>query len=417
MPPSILPFLYQTRTIQHGLRPSTFTRVVRLAHSFSHNKPSYSIPFDWEDDPHHDEFSGSASSQSSTITPSEAEVFKGIFDEISQGRMPVSKKKTAFNAMREQVAPTSATGEGQLDTKARSIVDQARLTDFRDKFLSRYPSSLRNAAQVALGLFEVPANEEGTRTFMELKEADAANWAERVMYDQLRSEERGRVDGLMEDCTTDTELWNLMEREVFTLPERLGILQGDVAASPKSKKKKRTKTKGKSVADEPIDDPAASTSPESNSERRLMDIHGRLYPHFIYNGLKLLDTKFKRSSPYTFEILPRVKELGLPSYVLGVSTSFYSRLASLYWTRFGDSNAALSVLQEMLSSGLYANDESMEVVESIRDHLHGCTWGAQGPFVMAMMESSPYDASLSQRLENMRRYIRTSIAQERQDSA
>ncbi|KAM3514115.1 hypothetical protein MY11210_002216 [Beauveria gryllotalpidicola] len=415
MPPSFLPFLYQTRTIQHGLRPSTFTRVVRLAHSFSQNKPSYSIPFDWEDDAHHDEFSGTASSQTSTITPSEAEIFKGIFDEISQGRMPVSKKKTAFNAMREQAASTSATGAGKLDTKARSIVDQARLADFRDKFLSRYPSSLRNAAQVALGLFEVPANEEGTRTFMELKEADAANWAERAMYDQLRSEERKRVDCLMESCTTDTELWNLMEREIFTLPERLGILQDYMMTSPKNKKNKATKTKGKSVAEEPIDDPA--TSPESNSERRLMDIHGRLYPHFIYNGLKLLDTKFKRSSPYTFKILPRVKELGLPSYVLGVSTSFYSRLASLYWTRFGDSNAALNVLQEMLSSGLYANDESMEVVESIRDHLHGCTWGAQGPFVMAMMESSPYDASLSQRLENIRRYIRTSIAQEKQDSA
>ncbi len=415
MPPSILPFLYQTRTIQHGLRQATFARVVRLAHSSAQNKTNYSIPFDWEDDPHHDDFSAKPSSQASTITPSEAEIFKGIFDEISQGKMPVSKKKTTFSAMKEQPVSTTATSGSQLDSKARSIVDQARLTDFRDKFLSRYPSSLRNAAQVALGLFEVPANEEGAGTYMELKEADAANWAERAMYDQLRSEERGRVDGLMNNCTTDAELWNLMEREVFSLPEQLGIVQDTTASAPKKGKKKSVKAKGKSAAEESIEDPVTPLA--LKPDRRLMDIHGRLYPHFIYNGLKLLDTQFKRSSPYALKVLPRVKELGLPSYVLGVSTSFYSRLAALYWTRFGDSNAALTVLQEMLSSGLYANEESMEVVESIRDHLHGCTWGAQGPFVMAMMESSPYDASLSQRLENMQRYIRTSIAQEKQDGA
>lgn len=416
MPPSILPFLYQTRTIQHGLRPATFARVVRLAHSGSTNKANYSIPFDWEDDPHNDDFSGKPSSQASTITPSEAEVFKGIFDEISQGKMPVSKKKTAFSMMKDQTVSPTAASAGQSDTTARSIVEQARLTDFRDKFLSRYPSSLRNAAQVALGLFEVPTNGEGASTYMELKEADAANWAERAMYDQLRSEERARVDGLMDSCTTDAELWNLMECEVFSLPERLGIMQDTATPMPsKNKTKKSAKAKGKSAVDVPIEGSATAT--EAKPDRRLMDINGRLYPHFIYNGLKLLDTKFKRSSPYAFKILPRVKELGLPSYVLGVSTSFYSRLASLYWARFGDSNAALSVLQEMLSSGLYANEESMEVVESIRDHLHGCTWGAQGPFVMAMMESSPYDASLSQRLENMQRYIRTSIAQEKQDGA
>lgn len=414
MPPSILPFLYQTRTIQHGLRPAMFARAIRLAHS-SQNKPNFSIPFDWEDEPRQNDFSGKPSTQESTITPSEAEVFKGIFDEISQGKMPISKKKTAFSVASAQDAAGSTADGNQFNTKARSIVEQARLADFRDKFLSRYPASLRSAAQVALGLFEVPADAEGNSSYMELKEADAANWAERAMYDQLRSEERDRVDQLMEGCKTDAELWALMEREVFSLPKRLGIAQDTSGSTPKKQKKKTAKPKASAAAEEPTEEVAAESN--GKSDRRLMDIHGRLYPHFIYNGLKLLDTKFERSSPYALKILPRVKELGLPSYVLGVSTSFYSRLAFLYWTRFGDSNATLSILQEMLSSGLYANEESMAVVESIRNHLHGCTWGAQGPFVMAMMESSPYDAGLSQRLEDMQRYIRASIAQERQDSA
>lgn len=322
--------------------------------------------------------------------------------------MPATRKRSPAAAAREQSEPAKVAATSDWNT-ARSIVDQARVTDFRDKFLSRYPSSLRSAAQVALGLFEMPASEQASSSYMELKEADAANWAERAMYDQLRSEERTRVEGLMNRCTTDTELWNLMECEVFSLPERLGITQDTKKAMAERTKRKTTPKKR--------EEESAVDATDAKSDKRLMDIHGRLYPHFINNGLKLFDAKFARSSPYAFKILPRVKELGLPSYVLGVSTPFYSKLASIYWNRFGDSNSALNTLQEMLSSGLYANEESKEVVDTVRNHLHGCTWGAQGPFVMAMMESSPYDASLSQRLENMHQYIRTSIKQEAQDSA
>lgn len=419
MPPSFLPFLYQTRTIRHGVRLANFRQAVRLAHSSSpqNGRRDNSIPFDWEDEPRHD-FSGKPSTQESTITPSEAEIFKGIFDEISQGRMPAARKRSP-NAIRGQLEPTEVVSSSPLETTARSIVDQARLADFRDKFLSRYPSSLRSAAQVALGLFEMPASEQGASSYMELKEADAANWAERAMYSQLRSEERARVEGLMGRCTTDAELWKLMEDEVFSLPKRLGIVQDTVQSTIGKKKGRKVKAKMNAVVtEEPAGQNDETASPsEAKPDRQLMDIHGLLYPHFINNGLKLFDTKFARSSPYAFKILPRVKELGLPSYVLGVSTPFYSKLASLYWTRFGDSTSALNILQEMLSTGLYANEESKEVVESMRDHLHGCTWGAQGPFVMAMMESSPYDASLSQRLENMYHHIQASIMQEKQDGA
>lgn len=414
MPPNLLPFLYQTRTILHGARVGA--RAIRLAHSSSQTGPrDNSIPFDWDDDPNH-EFAKETSQQQSTITPSEAEVFKGIFDEISQGRMPAGRKKPSARLANAGAGTLGTTGMADVDGTARSIVDQARVSDFRDKFLKRYPSSLRSAAQVALGLFEVPADEQGGSSYMELKEADAASWAERAMYDRLRSEERSRVERLMDRCATDVELWDLMEREVFSLPKRLGIMM-DAPETTKEKKPKKKARAKKAAAAKASETSDVQVSTEAISDRQRMDIHGRLYPHFINFGLKLFDSKFARSSPYAFKILPRVKELGLPSYVLGVSSSFYSRLALLYWTRFADPNSSLNILQEMLSTGLYANDESKAVVETIRDHLHGCTWGAQGPFVMAMMESSPYDATLGQRVEDMLQKVRQSISQERRDSA
>ena len=53
-------------------------------------------------------------------------------------------------------------------------------------------------------------------------------------------------------------------------------------------------------------------------------------------------------SPLTFSLLPRIKELGLESFVLGVSTPFYNELLEIYWKRRGD----LLGMMGLHSSGL-----------------------------------------------------------------
>lgn len=274
---------------------------------------------------------------------------------------------------------------------ARSIVEQARVTEFREKFLTRYPKSLRNAAQVALGLYELePAAEtDSSSAVLEIEEADRKRQEEeRAKYDLARATERERVDALMAGCATDAALWKVMEKEVFSLPERLGITDKVTKRARKTKSKK-------------------ASTPED--EKRIMDVHGPLYPHYISYGLSLLETAFTKPSPYIFKVLPRIKELGLPSYVLGVSTPFYARLARIHWERFGDATSALDVIDEMHSTGLYPDEELGEFLAKMRDHLHGCNWGAQGAFVMAMMDSPPYDGGLTQRLETAERRVRSSL--------
>ncbi|KAG5968440.1 hypothetical protein E4U58_001863 [Claviceps cyperi] len=361
------------------------------------------IPFEWDDNKPQEKIDNDVTAEkASTITPSEAEIFKGIFDEIAQSRMPLAKKRPA-KSVTTSPPSTSPVFEARGATKgmARSLVEQARVQEFREKFLTRYPSSLRSAAQIALGLYELEPNTGsslGASRMIELDEADKSKWEERARYQRLREEERERVDALMKACDTDAALWRVMEAEVFSLPVQLGIAQ-----EPKKKSKAR---KRKSAA-KPDDPPPAA---EATDGKRSMDVHGPLYTHFINGGLALFDTAFARPSEYAFEILPRVKSLGLPSYVLGVSSPFYTLLARMHWMRFGDASTALDILQEMSSAGLYADESTHKLLVTMQEHLHGLAWGAQGSFVMGMMDAPPYDASLVQRLDEMEQYAAQSMS-------
>ncbi|QUC23503.1 uncharacterized protein UV8b_07744 [Ustilaginoidea virens] len=466
---TLLPFLYQTRTLQRAIRTrDALLPSARLAHVLRrgrHRKPDNAIPFVWDHASPYDEAEG-APARESTITPSEAEIFRSIFDEIAQGRMPSAARKQQQQQQQQQLAaaaqgPGRASGEEALfagvqkPRVARSIVEQARVMEFRDRILRRYPPSLRSAAHVALGLYDSEPGGEKGRGVVELDEANYSTWEERARYERARLRERERVDALMKACATDAELWRVMDEEVFSLPAKLGIEQRQAAtagsrgrgrkdkaaaaaaaaadeaekkhaangADPKKKKTtttKKTKNAKTCTAEAGAKKKAEQEKRETNDaarkkvavaesaadgEKPAMNVHGTLYSHFINAGLGLFDTAFARPSDYAFQILPRVKELGLPSYVLGVSTPFYARLARIHWNRFGDANAALDLLREMSSAGLHADQDVCDLLATIRNQLHGCAWGAQGPFVMGMMEAPPYDGTLTHRLAEMEKHV------------
>ncbi|KAM0427949.1 hypothetical protein ACHAPT_007409 [Fusarium lateritium] len=387
---NLLPFLYQTRTLQFACRRPVSLLIAQKAGIVTNNKRTKrvdnSIPFEWDDE--EQAASHDTLEQEGTLTPTETEIFKSIFDEIAQGRLPKAKKRP--ESAEEQATQTAqkpadkSSGEERL---GGSLVDQARDANLSEEFLKRYPTSLRQAAQTALGKFEFAPKRPKFYDTKDLDEAEAKQMAEWARYEKIRQEEKLRVEKLMVDCVTDAELWKVMEKEVFLLPKRLGI------ADPVTPRK-RTTAKKESKANE-----------VPPSQKLVMDVHGPLYPHYLSTGLKLFDSAFAQPSSYAFKILPRIKEIGLSSYVLGVSTPLFTRLADIYWRRYGDATAALDALDEMQSVGLYPDEEVEKVVKEISQHLHSCTWGAQGPFVMAMMESPPYDASLTARLERLEQVI------------
>lgn len=348
----------------------------------------------------------------STITPSEASIFKGIFDEIAQGRKPAPRKW----ASRSRALPAKALDAAGPDAlsgpdMARSIVEQARTPELREKFLLRYPPSLREAAVVALGLYELePGSDVGDSEARELDEKEAEKRRERARYDQARREERRRILALIKGCETDVALWQVMEDEVFSLPKELGIQRSSQTKRPAKRGGKKSAKDRILESAEPFAEQVPPTAQATADDaKRSMDIHGPLYPYFLKMALIHFDRSFTRSSPFAFQILPRVKELGLLSYVLGVSTPFYSWLARMHWYRFGDAHAALGVLREMNDAGLQPDDSVSDLLTQIRLDLHACAAGDQGPFVSAMVKSPPYGGTLTQRLMAMESEVSQSL--------
>src|SRR5687768_3021390 len=122
MASTMLPFLYQTRTLQRFARAPMrryFSQTAQV--SARRYDPSHdAIPFDGPIDGLGDNTKSSAGS--TTMTLSEAEVFKSIFDDISQGNLPRPSKSRA--KLLDQDAGNLDSSAGSLTSS--SLVEQAR---------------------------------------------------------------------------------------------------------------------------------------------------------------------------------------------------------------------------------------------------------------------------------------------------
>ncbi|KAJ3521480.1 hypothetical protein NM208_g13270 [Fusarium decemcellulare] len=458
---NLLPFLYQTRTLRYACRrPATILFIQKAGVSTrpkqaTPRRADNSIPFEWDGE--EDAAAHAGSEEQGTLTPSETEIFKSIFDDISQGQLPKSRKRT-------QPAEEQADGKTQESAQSsgdqrqgNTLVEQARDSESSVEFLQRYPASLQRAAKAALGKFNLAPPRPKLRDMAELDKVEAKQKALAANYEKRREKKKLQVEERMKACKTDAQLWKVMEKDVFSLPEGLGIFEDGIkdprAASEtvaedfkeqkrikeakkkedkkqqrlernrkkreKAEKKKREKEKELGIEEEEEieeheeEEAILETDPaEPRKKKRLiMDIHGPLYPHFLLTGLELFDTAFPKPSLLALSILPRIKENGLPSYVLGVSTPFFVKLAEIHWRRFGDCRAALDTLDEMKKMGLHLNEDVGALVDEMASHIHSCTWGAQGPFVMAMMEVPPYQGTLTRRLERLKAAVEHSTQQ------
>ncbi len=452
---TLLPFLYQTRTLQRLSRTGFSPRAFRaLLHSSSRTntprdrpRPQRSreedIPFELPegyenpDDkfkPHENAESGAARS---TITTSEQEVFSRIFAEIA------TRTKTGTPSA-EQPAPPSpgdlveatpaepasapppppppsfdeaddfgvrtrqpnlesirntiniiVQDASEVQTNSRRRVQKpfdplhpleqtSAATDW-ERALLRFPPRLREAAQMALGVMQ---QDEAEQKFgappvspeeilnPETRAASQIDLildplSKTVQNEALRREERNRVEAKMRAAQTDFELWDVLEAEVFPMVHKLGI----------------------------DEDPAPRRAAKRDRKNKLpLHIYGPLYPTYLLSALRLLDTHFARSSPLALHLLPRVRELGPASYVLGVSTPFYNEMARLLWNRYGDPAAVFNLLEEMRVAGLYCDEGTRAVVHRIEQFFASVAQGRWGPFLRELASLPEYQFALLPRM-------------------
>ncbi|KAI1371593.1 hypothetical protein F4677DRAFT_435095 [Hypoxylon crocopeplum] len=468
MSSTLLPFLYHTRTILRA-NPRTTIAFARSLHATSRQlKRSDDIPFSFDDV---EESIPLEPARRGTITPSERQVFQRIFADIKARGLDPILHEDALSP-----PPTGAHATMRIMQQAAQDANKARpihvgAAQDRQKALLRFPPDLRAAASKALGTMHtqdtrhpglptLPENDyiaydEASITFDkgdvsadEGWKLPAQNISRTVELEAKRYPERKRVEGLITAAKSDFELWDVLEKEVFTMPAKLG-LDGGVSTSKetesakstgkekkKGKKKKEKKTKA-TTADETTlyseDGTDASNNAEALEqlsgktdataaesypppEKLHLYIHGPLYPAYLLLALRRLDTAFRAPSLLAFSVLPRIKELGLESYVLGVSTPFYNELLEIYWTRRGDLSGMLDLLEEMRHCGLSFDTQTASILNRVDSTINALANNrSSGTWAKTIMTMPEYERSVRDRIRQWHKAVGLSVKERELD--
>ncbi|PHH60510.1 hypothetical protein CDD81_1600 [Ophiocordyceps australis] len=405
MPPSNFPFLYHTATIRQAVRLATRTRPLAAASRSVHSKDkpgqgSYyrdnTVPFDWEHSKLPPPSPLDSQKRSSTLTPTETQAFKGIFDEIAEGNLSKSRKRKATATSKKAGSKDESAQEHSKEEEGKSASAQnkidTRSDEFRQDLLGSLPDSLRSTAEIALGVHTVPSDTPGQVQVLSVDEADQVDWDLRAKHLKARASECQRIEALLTVCRTDVALWHALERHVFTLPERLEICNI-------KKPQKLTVLYNKETL--------ASDRP-SPSERSLgslpIEVYGPLYPYMLERSLVLFETAFGPPSPLAFYLMPQIKAFGPSSYLLGVTKPFLLRLARMHWEQFGDAHAALDVLEEFNTACIDVDDDFLQLLVEIEDDIHLCTKGEQNDVVRAVVKTGMYQKVVNERVRPMREW-------------
>lgn len=467
---SFLPFLYQTRTILRAPRVSVAH--LRSFHATGRSFKGNDIPFASEVGEVGEE-DGAEPAQRSTITPTERQIFERIFADIQARGVkhanvptdddPVSSghpaSRSAMLIMQQaaqdagQARPTTVTAPGLLAGAAKD----------RNKALLRFPPELRAAAARALNAIDpsAPVGEydggEAASTTNKATAQDegwkapAHTFMRKFELDAKRHPERKRVEGLITAAKTDHELWDVLEKEVFTMPAKMGLVKGEEPGEGEEAAEKATREQAESEEsleaaapseDEPRNieselgsgveaeaevETAASNStttepkrPEGTessgpSEKMSLYIHGPLYPAYLLLAIRRLGHSFRITSPLALNMLPRIKEIGLESYVLGVSTPFYNELLEIYWSRYGNLAGMLNLLEEMRHCGLYFDNQTSSILGHVQASLNKLSDRNESSFCRAIMTMPQYESSIRERIRHWHRVVDISIEQRGED--
>ncbi|KAK6850633.1 hypothetical protein PG987_000267 [Apiospora arundinis] len=442
MSTSYLPFLYQTRTILCTRLPLNRT-VARTLHTTSTRfaKRDKHIPF--ESDVRTDEEvlpQAKEKRRALSLRPS-AKLSRAssptLLPVAQSPRLDDDLPLPSPTARRSTNFILNAAANEMVDTRAEIVASPAQMAEAskdRSKALLRFPPSLRAAANRAFNILKPNyPSDEATESIGSASQAEADEPPNSVLLRMVemnakREPEERRVNELMESASSDFELWEILEEEVFSLPGKFGLVMRPDAQQQRIQEKQaieenRSKKRKKVPAQErklmkhmaKLQREQELTDEELAERKQNMYQYGPLYPAFLLKGLRLLDSNFPQSSRLTLNVLPRVKELGLESYVLGVSTPFYNELLRIYYHRYGDLERMLDLLEEMRHSGLYFDEGTASILDQVHNQTKNLANGKYGPFGQVLMTMPEYEDSVRTRIGHWKRGVDISIQQRDHD--
>ncbi|KAF2268629.1 hypothetical protein CC78DRAFT_565491 [Lojkania enalia] len=378
---SLVPFLYQTTTIQ---RWRTDSRPIVRRTASSRSRASHDIPFDDIDSllPNLDD--AATPSRKSTVTGPERAAFRKLQhkfgnDAQTRGDIPFDlRDDLVFDEYAEEDDDENVV-DASLDTLFDNIIqDNARRkSDKRPRPLE----DMKKLAQQVLG---------GTKEQLERMKEKAREGNKRaietVRITGAREAEKNRVVQLLEKARTDRELCDVLQREVFNKIQLLDL----------DNKPARVKASTTTQPESTEDDSAESIQNEKDNERTKKNRKGKKakeklqptdirivfpnYPLILVHAATLLRTNFP-SSRLPFTILPTIKSLGRSSYALGATTRLYNILLRAAWLQYGSYDMLDELLQDMDNGGIEFNAATLQLLDDILKEFEVCRRGEYGPLV------------------------------------
>mgnify|MGYP004510498611 CR=1 FL=1 len=341
---TLLPFLYQTATIQQWKPAAQPIARRNISHySRKDDPPAEDIPFENKDDlpPALDDLEPP---RKTTITGSERAAFEKLYRKFNTrgNRQQEKDHEVEIDAIADEYwePDEEEDPKASLDKifdealKKGAAVSREWNRSGTEQLRSRKPQQdLQSMAEHVLRGTR-PLEMKARETRAKRKE-DAS--AEAAKLKKARLRERSRIDALLTSAKTDRELWETLHREVFDQVRQLDL----DSTSPK------TKTRARNAKSAP--DPKTLFSN---------------YPHHLLTALTTLRTHFP-ASPLPLSLLPTIKSLGRSSYALGATTALYTQLLRTAWLQQSSYPLPTSLLTDMHNGAIEFSVDTLTLLDQV----------------------------------------------------
>lgn len=231
-----------------------------------------------------------------------------------------------------------------------------------------------------------------------LKLADGTTLGDEVETDEERArlgvacyDHRTMVSGMLDSTKSDVEMWQVLEKEVFSLITHLDehIKLVERAKKLQAAKARRARAEGKKTAEvelEKGDLDKQEISSGKLTETKAIPINNLLailqenYADYCLHALRLFRRRYP-TSLYGPNVLSAIKKRGPISYVLGVSTDIYNEILFLQWTQYSDLHGMADTIEEMLNQGIEGNEVTTALIRGIAKQRRMGKGAVSGPVV------------------------------------
>ncbi|KAF2477859.1 uncharacterized protein BDR25DRAFT_299628 [Lindgomyces ingoldianus] len=368
---SLLPFLYQTATIQQW---NPVTSLVSHRFTSSRYRHYDDIPFESSESlPPSIDGSEAARPRKTTITSTERAAFQKLYRKVKVESEPDYDIPFVSSSDRDRIFDEYSDEDDNADTAGSdldSVFDAvlAGIPPGSSTQRSRPRKPFENLETLAKSILKPEVEEvKGKSREQALEEA--------ARIKSIREEEKKRVVELLDRVQTDREIWEVLQREVFDMIKKLDLDGLNASIAPKKKHVKKAKpvleaehsgTIFESLNPNPTTGIATPLQPPSR--QNVAEIDPRIlfpnYPTLLIYAVHLLRRHFP-SSPLPLTILPTIKSLGRSSYALGATTALYNLLIRTAWLQHSSYDYIDELLTDMDNGGIEFDLGTLDLLNKI----------------------------------------------------